>query len=67
MRTIEVTLPEQTMIRLEALARAKGLTAQQLLERSVEETLERAKEEATFERITEYIVDKNEDLYKRLA
>jgi hypothetical protein len=67
MKTIEVTLPEQTVIQLEALARAGGLTPQQLLERSVEEALERAREESAFDRIAEYIVDKNEELYKRLA
>jgi hypothetical protein len=55
MKTIEVTLPEQTVIQPEALAMARGLTPQQLLERSVEEALERAREESTFDRIAQYI------------
>jgi hypothetical protein len=54
-KTIEVTLPEQTVIQLEALASARGLTPQQLLERSVEEALERAREETAFDRIAQYM------------
>jgi hypothetical protein len=54
-KTIEVTLPEQTVIQPEALARDRGLTPQQLLERSVEEALKRAREESTFDRIAQYM------------
>ncbi|HWQ32242.1 MAG TPA: DNA-binding protein [Blastocatellia bacterium] len=67
MKTIEVTLPEQVFIQLEEMARAQGLTTQELLQISVEEKLARAREDSEFRRMAEYIVEKNEDLYRRLA
>lgn len=67
MKTIEVTLPEQVFIQFEEMARAQGLTTQELLQISVEEKLARAREDSEFRRMAEYIVEKNEELYRRLA
>lgn len=67
MKTLEVTLPEQVFIQFEAMARAQGLTTEELLQISVEEKLARAREDSEFRQMAEYIVEKNEELYRRLA
>lgn len=67
MKTLEVTLPEQTFIQFEEVARTRGLTTEQLLQISVEETLVRARDDQEFRRMAEYIVEKNKELYRRLA
>ncbi|MFN7947854.1 MAG: hypothetical protein U0Z53_21065 [Blastocatellia bacterium] len=67
MKTLEVTLPEQVFIQFEEMARAQGLTTQELLQISVEEKPARAREDCEFRQMAEYIVEKNEELYQHLA
>jgi hypothetical protein len=48
MKTLEVALPEQVFIQFEELARAQGLTTQELLQLSVKEKPARAREDSEF-------------------
>ena len=65
METLEVKLKDQTAARLEAAAERLGLTLEQLLEISVEEKLARLDKD--FLDAAQYVLDKNAELYDRLA
>ena len=65
METLEVKLKDQTAAKLEAAAERLGLTPEQLLEISVEEKLARLDKD--FLDAAQYVLDKNAELYDRLA
>jgi antitoxin FitA len=65
MKMLEVQLPEQTASKLEKAAERLSVTPEELLVLSIEEKLNQLDEE--FRRSTDYILDKNAELYGRLA
>lgn len=65
MKTLEINLPEETASRLDAAAEKLGITPEDLLVMSVQEKLARL--DADFRAAAEYVVNKNDELYKRLA
>ncbi len=65
MKTLELHLPQQTASRLEEAAGRVGVSPEELLIISLEEKL--AQLDAEFRRASDYVLAKNEELYKRLA
>lgn len=65
MKTLELKLPEETAVKLQEAAQKLGLTPEQLLQISVEEKLTRL--DAEFFKAATYVIEKNDELYKRLA
>ena len=65
METLEIKLTDQTVARLEAAAERLGLTPAQLLEISLEEKLSRLDKD--FLDAAQYVLEKNAELYNRLA
>lgn len=65
MQTLEVELPDQTAAKLEEAAQTLGVTSAQLLQLSVEEKLARL--DVDFQAAASYVLDKNAELYRRLA
>ena len=65
MKMLEVQLPEQTALRLEKAAERLSVTPEELLVLSVEEKLAQLDDE--FRRSADYVLEKNADLYGRLA
>lgn len=65
MRTLELQLPEQTASKLEEAAERLSVSPEQLTIQSIEEKLAQLEDE--FRRSVEYTLQKNADLYRRLA
>lgn len=65
MQTIEIQLPEQIAAKLLEAAKKLGVSVEALLQASVEEKLARLDED--FLSATAYILEKNSELYQRLA
>jgi hypothetical protein len=65
MKTIEIQLPEQTALKLEKAAERLSLSPEDLLLISVEEKLTQLDEE--FRNAAAEVLQKNADLYRRLA
>ena len=65
MEALEIKLTDQTVARLEAAAERLGLTPEQLLEISLEEKLSRLDKD--FLDAAQYVLEKNAELYNRLA
>jgi len=65
MKTLEVQLPEETASKLEHAAERLSLSPEQLLLLSIEEKLSQLDEE--FRDATAEVLQKNADLYRRLA
>lgn len=65
MQTIEIQLPEQIAAKLLEAAQKLGVSVEVLLQASVEEKLARLDED--FLSATAYILEKNSELYQRLA
>ncbi len=65
METLNIKLTDQTVARLEAAAERLGLTPEQLLEISLEEKLSRLDKD--FLDAAQYVLEKNAELYNRLA
>jgi len=65
MKTLEVQLPELTASKLEEAAQRLNVSAEQLLVLSLEEKLAQLDEE--FRSSADYVLQKNADLYDRLA
>ena len=63
--TLTVDLPHDTMLKLKALASRHNMTPEELVRASVEELL--ASPEETFLETLDYVLKKNQELYKRLA
>ena len=62
---MEFELPDQTATRLQEAARTLGITPESLAQISVEEMLARLDQD--FLAAAGYVLDKNAELYRRLA
>ncbi len=65
MKTLELNLPEPTATKLEKVAERLNITPEELLLLSLEEKL--AQLDAQFQNVSDYVLNKNVELYKRLA
>ncbi|HEU4594444.1 MAG TPA: hypothetical protein VFS10_04680 [Pyrinomonadaceae bacterium] len=65
MKTLELNLPEPTATKLEEAAERLNLSPEELLLLSLEEKL--AQLDAQFRSAADYVLEKNAELYKRLA
>ena len=65
MVTITVTLSEDRLQKLQELARQFRIAPEELLRVSVEELI--ARPQADFQKVVDYVLKKNKELYKRLA
>ena len=65
MTTITISLPEDSLSRLQELAARFSLTPEQLALAGIEEVL--SQPEGEFERVAQYVHQKNAELYRRLA
>lgn len=66
MNTITVTLPDDRIRKLEEKAAQLGVSPEDLVRFSIEELLTRPIDE-TFKQAVTYILQKNSELYRRLA
>jgi len=65
MKVLELQLPEQTASKLQEAAEGLSVSPEQLSILSIEEKLAQLEED--FRRSAEYALQKNADLYRRLA
>lgn len=65
MKTITITLPDDRIQRLKEIAARFGVVPEELLRASIEDLLSRP--EAEFQRALGHILQKNAELYRRLA
>ena len=65
MTTITITLPDDRLQKLKELSSFFRISTEDLIRVSIEDLITRPDEE--FERIVEYVIEKNAELYKRLA
>jgi hypothetical protein len=65
MVTFTLTLPDDSMRRLEALAQAAGVSPEELLRAKTEEWL--TEPDDAFPRAARRVLDQNAELYRRLA
>jgi len=65
MTTITIPIPDERMRRLQELAARFKITPEDLVRVSVEELLARPEEQ--FRRAVDYVLNKNAELYRRLA
>jgi len=64
MKTVDVSLPDEVALEVEKVASGRGLSVDEYLRLSLEEKL--AWDEK-FERAAKYVLEKNVELYRRLA
>jgi hypothetical protein len=64
MTTITIQLPDEQANRLAELARRENVSVEQLVQARVQLLLE---DEGAFERAARYVIEKNRELYRRLA
>ncbi len=65
MTSITITLPEDRLAKLREIAARLNVTPEDLARVGIEELLTRPDE--AFKRAAEYVLQKNSDLYRRLA
>lgn len=65
MKTLELNLPEPTATKLEEAAERLNVSPEELLILSLEEKLVQLDDQ--FQRASEYVLDKNAELYDRLS
>lgn len=65
METITITMPDNRLGRLQEMASDFNVTIEELIRLSIESLL--LQPEATFKQALDYTLDKNRDLYQRLA
>lgn len=65
MSSITINLQEETLFRLQEVASRYGVTVEDLARLSIEELL--VVRDDKFEQAAEYVLKKNEELYRRLA
>ena len=65
MTTITIDLPKERIRKLKELAAHYGVSPEELVRVSVEDMLEQPEEQ--FRKAAEYVLKKNDELYKRLA
>ena len=64
MNNITISLPEDRMSKLKEMAAGLGTTPEELVRASVEDLLGRPEE---FEKAVDYVLKKNQELYRKLA
>ena len=64
MKTIPVTIPDEVASDIERLAAIRGISAEEYLREGLDEKLVR---DASFEDAARYVLEKNAELYRRLA
>ncbi|MEW6529299.1 MAG: DNA-binding protein [Thermodesulfobacteriota bacterium] len=65
MTDLTISLPEETLAKLREKASAYGVRAEDLVRAGIDHLLESPKED--FEKAVDYVLKKNEELYRRLA
>ena len=65
MTTITISLPDDRLQKLKEIAMRLNIVPAELVRISIEELLTRPEEE--FQRVLEYVLNKNAELYRRLA
>ena len=65
METVKIQIPDEIAVRLSDAAQKLGLTVESLLQASIEEKLARLDED--FRSAADYVLEKNAELYRRLA
>lgn len=65
MTTLTISLPEERLVKLQEMAARFSVTPEELASVGVEELLSRPEE--AFERAARYVLQKNAELYRRLA
>ncbi|KYC40040.1 DNA-binding protein [Scytonema hofmannii PCC 7110] len=65
MNTVTIQLTDEHLLKLQETATHLGMSLEELVLKSVEELLERS--EVTFKEATDYVLQKNSELYQRLA
>jgi hypothetical protein len=65
MGSITIALPEDSIVKLKEVAGSFGLTSEELVRASIENLL--ASPDEAFEKAAEYVLNKNRELYRRLA
>jgi hypothetical protein len=65
MSTLVISLPEDRLRKLEDLARRYGIEPEELVRASIEELIARPEED--FRRALDFVLNKNAELYRRLA
>ncbi|MBI4639649.1 MAG: DNA-binding protein [Candidatus Tectomicrobia bacterium] len=65
MTPITVVLPDDRLLKLKEIADKFGITPEELVRASIEELL--TSPEDSFRRVVDYVLKKNEELYRRLA
>jgi hypothetical protein len=65
MTTITITLPEDRLLKLKERATRLSVSPEELVRVSIEELLSRPDE--AFQRAVNYVLEKNAELYRRLA
>jgi hypothetical protein len=65
MSTLVISLPEDRLRKLEDLARRYGIQPDELVRASIEELIARPEED--FRRALDFVLNKNAELYRRLA
>jgi predicted transcriptional regulator len=64
MTTISIALDDDKLRRLQATAEKSGVSVEKLIEQSIEDYLARR---TAFEQTANYVLQKNAELYRRLA
>jgi hypothetical protein len=65
MSAITITLPDERLMALKEIATSLGVSPEELVRLSVEELL--ARPDDAFQQAVDRVLQKNEELYKRLA
>ena len=65
MSSITIELPDDRLLKLKEIAVRLGITPEELARVSIEELL--AQPDEKFKRASDYVLKKNEELYRRLA
>jgi len=65
MTTITIAMPEERLLKLREAAARLGVSPEELVRVSIEELL--APPEEAFREAVDYVLDKNAELYRRLA
>ena len=65
MTSLTITLPDDRMLKLQEVAARLRVTPEELARLSIEELL--ASPEETFQQAVDYVLQKNAELYRRLA
>lgn len=65
MTTVTIALPDEPMQRLKELAQEAGVAPEELLQASIEQWLANPRED--FIQAAAYVLNKNQELYRRLS